>query len=100
MIPGTELVCRALAPGDPPHHPQAVLVVVVGAQHDLQDDRDRRDHQGHHERAPEGIDRDARRVPVVRQEQGQGVDEEDRQETQRQRERQPQRRDQRAAGSR
>ncbi len=35
----------SLAAGDPPHHTQVVLVVVVGPDQDLEHDRGRRDHQ-------------------------------------------------------
>ena len=62
----------ALAPGDPPDHPQRVLVVVVGAGQHLEDDRDRGDHQRGEQRVAERVDgeeargRPRRRRPAPR----------------------------------
>jgi hypothetical protein len=70
----------ALTAGDATGDADGVLVVVVGAQDDLQAEADRRDHQGGQQRVAERADHDGVRQGLGRQPQQQGVGEQDQHE--------------------
>ncbi len=85
----------ALAAGDPLHHPERVLVVVVGPGQHLDHDRGGRHHQRGEQRVAERADREEVREDLVGEHQRARVGEQDQQEAGDQGERQPQGRDQR-----